>query len=270
MTDEGIAPQALTAETQPAPPTGYDREALIRTILESDDSLMGRIYRYERDGMAPQEIAKAEGNQGPAFVYNYRLQINAIVSGKVPESAWAARSVAAKLRSWLKNLDLDPQLRSDLEKFEATVRSRAEDREAEAQEVTKAVAKTEQAEKAGKAGIYVYTLPHYLKHPVDEETGKTLLKVGHSAKDAHYRAESAGRLTALPEDPILLRIYPAEASAAVEKEFHAWLRDADHAAGRTRRAGSEWFVTSTKFLDRIATSLGLEIQVVNAIEGDQA
>jgi hypothetical protein len=29
-------------------------------------------------------------------------------------------------------------------------------------------------------------------------------------------------------------------------------------------------VTSTKFLDRIATSLGLEIQVVNAIEGDQA
>lgn len=248
----------------------YDREAEVRSVLEADDSLMGRVYRYEMEGKSPQEITDLEGNQGPAFVYNYRLQINAIVTGEVPESAWAARSVAAKLRRWLKTLDLSPQLRADLQKLESVARSRAEDPEAEAQEVTKAVAKTEEAEKSGVPGIYVYTLPHYLKHPVDEETGKTLLKVGHSAKDAHYRAESAKRLTALPEDPILLRIYPAEESAAREKEFHAWLRDADHTAGRTRRGGSEWFVTSTKFLDRVAKALGLQVEVVNEVEGDQA
>ena len=160
---------------------------------------MGRIYRYARGGQDAGGDRRGRGQPGPAFVYNYRLQIDALVSGEVPDSAWAARSVAGKLRKWLKTLDLDEQLRDDLTKFEATVRSRAEDPEAEAEEVNKAVAKTEEAEKAGTPGIYVYTLPHYLKHRIDEETGKTLLKVGHSASDAYYRAGSAGRLTALPE-----------------------------------------------------------------------
>ena len=64
----------------------------------------------------------------------------------------------------------------------------------------------------------------------------------------------------------MLRIYPVDASLAVESTFHAWLRDADHTASRTLRGGSEWFLTSTKFLDRIATSLGLEIRVVNDLE----
>lgn len=41
-------------------------------------------------------------------------------------------------------------------------------------------------------GIYVYTLPHYLNHCIDEETGKPPFKVGHSARDAYYRAGSAG------------------------------------------------------------------------------
>ena len=75
----------------------------------------------------------------------------------------------------------------------------------------------QRAEASGVAGIYVYTLPHYLRYPFDPDTGKTMLKVGHSSKDAHYRATSQGRLTALPEDPILLRIYPADESVEVEK-----------------------------------------------------
>lgn len=268
MTDEqreGIA--APESDPEPAP---YDRREALRAILQDDESLMGRIYRYLEEGRTPLEIVELENNQGPAFVYNYRLQIDAILSGEVPQSAWVARSVAGKLRKWLKTLDLHPRLRDDLVRFEATVRSRAEDPEAEAEEVSKAVAKTEEAERSGVPGVYVYTLPHYLKHRIDEETGKTLLKVGHSARDAYYRAGSAGRLTALPEDPILLRIYPAHESAAREKEFHNWLRDADHGNGRTRRGGSEWFVTSTKFLDRVARALGLEVREINEIEGDEA
>lgn len=262
----------MTDATTPSPTGGdsWDRRTAVRALLQVDDTLMGRVYRHLEAGRTPQEIAEAEGNQTVAFVYNYRLQIDALVDWEVPTSAWAARAVASKVRRWLKDGVEDSQLREELAKFEATARSRADDPEAEAAEVNKAVAKSEKAENSGVPGIYVYTLPHYLKHRIDEETGKTLLKVGHSAKDAHYRAGSAGRLTALPEDPILLRIYPAAESATTEKEFHAWLRDADHAGGRTRRGGSEWFVTSTKFLDRIATALGLEIQVINEIEGDQA
>ena len=55
-------------------------------------------------------------------------------------------------------------------------------------------------------------------------------------------------------------------SAKAERDFHAWLRDADHAGGRTQRGGSEWFVTSTKFLDRIARSMGLEVVVVTDVD----
>ncbi|GAA0969941.1 hypothetical protein ENKNEFLB_03902 [Nocardioides aquaticus] len=248
----------------PAP--AYDREAEVRRVLASDESLMGRIYCYERDKLTPQQIADAEGNQTPAFVYNYRLQINSIVHGEVPDSAWVARGVAAKLRRWLRVVELSPDLRRDLQKLESTARSRADDPDAEADLLKEAVTKTVEAEQKAGAGIYVYTLPHYLKHPIDPASGKTLLKVGHSARDAHYRAGSQGRLTALPEDPLLLRIYPAQESSKTEREFHAWLRDADHVAGRTRRAGSEWFVTSVKFLDRIAGSLNLEVIEVNQFD----
>jgi hypothetical protein len=240
----------------------YDREAAVRAILEADQSLLGRIYRNKNAGLSPRQIADAEQNQGVAFVYNYSLQIDALVSGQVPNSPWAAKNVGQKLRKWLSTVPMDARLRADLTAFEAIVRSRAEDPEAEAEEVNKAVADTAEAESKNVPGIYVYTLPHYLKHRVDSDTGKTLLKVGHSARDAFYRAASQGRLTALPQDPILLRIYPAEDSAAREQVFHAWLEDADHQGARTRRGGTEWYVTSTKFLDRIAVSLGLEVQVI--------
>lgn len=260
--DSGAGGSAVDGGQQ----TPYDRRAAVEAILAEDDSLTGRIYRYDLEGKSPAEIAAAEDNQGVAFVYNYRLQIHALLTGEVPTSPWTARSVAAKLRRWLRVLDLDQRLRDDLTQFEATVQSRADDPDAQAVEVEKAVAKSKAAEDDGTPGVYVYTLPHYLKHRIDEETGKTLLKVGHSARDAYYRAGSAGRLTALPEDPILLRIYPAAESAAAEKQFHAWLTAADHAGTRTKRAGAEWFVTSTKFLDRVAQALDLEVRIVNDVE----
>jgi hypothetical protein len=273
MSEQGPDEHAGSASTEgslPLPAAAYSRQAEVETILLNDDTLMGRIYRYGLEGKTPTEIAEAEDNQTPAFVYNYRIQLNALLTWEVPTSPWAARGVAAKLRQWLRSLELSDDLRRDLIAFEATVQSRAEDPEAQAVEVDKAVKKTKQAESDGTPGVYVYTLPHYLKHRVDEESGKTLLKVGHSAKDAYYRADSAGRLTALPEEPILLRIYPSAASAATEKQFHAWLNAADHNGVRTRRAGAEWFVTSTKFLDRIAQALDLEIEVVNDPEAGEA
>ena len=49
----------------------------------------------------------------------------------------------------------------------------------------------------------------------------------------------------------------------VENQFHAFLRDADHDGVRGTRTGAEWFLTSLKFLDRIATTLGLEIRIIN-------
>lgn len=253
----------------PAGEPAYDRADEVRALLMTDDTLLGRVYRHDLDGLTPAEIAEAESNANVGFVYTYRAQIRALVDGEIPTSPTISLQAARRVRKWLKTLSVSSRLRADLADLESKLMSRAEDTSAQKEELETAVTASANAEEAGTPGIYVYTLPHYLKHPFDDETGKTLLKVGHSSKDAYYRAGSAGRLTALPEDPILLRIYPVEESAAREREFHAWLRDADHLGARSRRGGSEWFVTSTKFLDRVAKAMGLEVRVINDFEAGE-
>jgi hypothetical protein len=243
-------------------PSGYDRRAEVERILADDVTLLGQVWRYDEEGLSPQEMAEREGTSGPGFVSNYRSLIRALRDDDVPTSPTLSIQAARRVRSWLKKVDLSDELRTELVDLESRLMSRGEDRVAQLDEVDAAVEQTRAAESTAQPGIYVYTLPHYLRYPFDPDSGRTLLKVGHSTTDAHYRAGSQGRLTALPEDPILLRIYPVSESAEAEKDFHAWLRDADHAGNRTRRGGSEWFVTSTKFLDRVARSKGLEVRVV--------
>lgn len=249
---------------------GYDRATEVERLLEQDDSVLGRLWSYEQRGLSPQAMAEEEGTATTGWVSIYRGLVRVLRDGEVPAAPTVAQGAARRVRAWLKAKDLSPELRRDLEAQEALIQSRAGDRQAQDEEVSEAVEATKEAEASGVPGIYVYTLPHYLRHPFDGDTGRTLLKVGHSSVDAFYRASSQGRLTALPEDPILLRIYPADESAHAERAFHGWLRDADHASGRTKRGGSEWFVTSTKFLDRVARSLSLEVREVTRFEaGDE-
>jgi hypothetical protein len=242
--------------------SGFDRRAEVDALLEGDETWLGDVWKRDRDGRSVQDIAD-EYKITVNPVYAYLQLLRALREGEMTASPSVASKHASRFRTWLKNPDLSPGLRailaSQLLEFEAvaanTVRREQEDQVA--------AQLTEEVESQGRAGIYVYTLPHYVRYPFEPETGKTLLKVGHSARDAFYRAGSQGRLTALPEDPVLLRVYPADESALVEREFHAWLLDADHARSEARRGGREWFVTSTRFLDRVARSLGLEIVTYN-------
>jgi hypothetical protein len=251
-------------------PASYDRPAEVERLLAADNTVLGRLWRYEQDGLTPQQMTEAEGVATTGWVSNYRTLIRVLRDGEVPTSPSTAQAAARRVRTWLKKPDLSSDLRGELTQQQQLLTSRAEDKTAQADEFGDAIQKSVAAEAAGTPGIYVYTLPHYVLHPYDPATGRTLLKVGHSSVDAYYRANSQGRLTALPEDPILLRIYAVEASAKAEREFHAWLRDADHAGSRTQRGGSEWFVTSTKFLDRVARSMGLEVREVTEFEaGDE-
>lgn len=247
----------------------FDRRPEIEALLAADETVLGNVWRYRQEGLTPKQMAEREGTATVGFVYNYNDLLAVLHDGKVPESPSMAQTGARRIRSWLQAKQLSPELRAVLTEQESLLASRADDRRAQAAEVADAVKATKDAEATGRPGIYVYTLPHYIRHPFDAATGKTLLKVGHSSVDAYYRAGSQGRLTALPEDPILLRIYPVEASGSVEHDFHEWLRAADHSAARSSRAGSEWFLTSTKFLDRIATSKGLEVIAVNPFQVDE-
>lgn len=108
-------------------------------------------------------------------------------------------------------------------------------------------------------GIYVYSFPQYLRHP--SESGLVALKVGHSATDSIKRFRDQTRITGMPEDPVLLRVYPTNPAAAAEteKEFHALLRAAGHWRKHGAMSGKEWFLTDLRFLDQIARALKLEI-----------
>ena len=84
-------------------------------------------------------------------------------------------------------------------------------------------------------------------------------KIGMTTKDAHVRVRQQARQTAIPEDPLLLRVYthPVRDPKELEKEFHRLLDSADHSRGDTNTGGREWFETSTEFLDTIADVLGM-------------
>jgi hypothetical protein len=133
------------------------------------------------------------------------------------------------------------------------------------EEKRRADQQTEQAEARGVVGVYVYALPHYLRHPYDQATGRTLLKVGRSDSDVIRRFRNQTRTTALPEEPVLLRIYGTGGESAVSAEatFHRLLDAAAHSRRVGRIAGCEWFLTSIQFLDEIARTLRLTIETVN-------
>ena len=241
---------------------GFDRYSEVSALLEADETGAGESWRLRKAGKTPSEIAEEWGvTVGP--VYSFFNLHNALLDGIVSPSPSVARGVAGRVRKWLKTKPLSPELRRALVEQEQLLNSVVNDSGASEAESEEAIEKSKAAEAENVAGIYVYTLPHYIRYPYDRKTGRTLLKVGHSSVDALYRANIQTRVTSLPEDPWLLRIYPVEASSQAEKQFHGFLRDADHDGVRGTRTGAEWFLTSLKFLDRVATTLGLEVRVIN-------
>lgn len=234
----------------------------VNALLAGDETLLGAIWRDQSEGMSHQQIAEAEGSD-PVNVYTYLKLIKALQDGEVPTAPSVARGQLGRVRKWLKTKSLSPELQSALEQQRDALEAVVDNPVTREHEDQVAAQATEKAVSRGEAGIYVYTLPHYIRHRYEADTGKTLLKVGHSSRDTLGRFDEQTRVTALPEDPVLLRIYPVSDSAKTEREFHSWLLDADHSRPSTRRGGTEWFVTSTRFLDRIARSLGLEIRVIN-------
>ena len=89
------------------------------------------------------------------------------------------------------------------------------------------------------------------------------MKVGKSDRDVITRFREQTRTTALPEEPVLLRIYENTNGGSelteVEKMFHSLLEAADHDRSTARTGGTEWFLTSLKFLDKVADTLKMKI-----------
>jgi hypothetical protein len=242
----------------------YDRKPEVEALLDAEDRALGDVWRQMQNGLSIDQIASERGVQ-TGTIYALKRTIGILLDGDIPKSPVVAEHNARRIRTWLREKTMSSELRGQLTDQLRALEANANNPNAVEEELAERIKTTRDAEAHGLPGIYVYTLPHYLKYRVDSETRKTLLKVGYSSTNAPYRVKTQARQTALPEDPILLRIYPtaAESASETEKRIHEWLRKADHCAPPSKLAGSEWFITSTKFLDHIATHLGLEVRVVN-------
>jgi hypothetical protein len=219
----------------------------LRELLEADESLLGEVFRRTAAGESPEQIRAARGAARPNFVWNYLRTIDALIENDLPIAPSVARQTAHRFRSLLRQKQLSPLVRTELERRLTILEERAADLGARKVEDAQAVEATSLAEENAVPGIYVYALPHYVRHPYDEDSGHTLLKVGRADRSVIQRFRSQTRTTALPEDPVLLRVYPCDEGASTELE---------------RR---EWFLTSVRFLDEIAVTLRLEVREITQI-----
>lgn len=233
----------------------------IEAYLATDESLLGEIWRSDQQGLSDEEIQKSRGATYPNFIWNYRNHLKSLLSGTLSNGPALLRTTGQIFNRVLKHASLSDDgqqyIKQMLEEIERRIASR-EDRE---KEESVAVAATKEIEGQGRAGVYVYSLMHYLRYPYDPNSGRTLLKVGRSDRDVIRRFREQTRTTALPEEPVLLRIYEtgAENPADIEHRIHAFLEAADHDRSSARTGGTEWFLTNLKFLDHIASTMNLQI-----------
>lgn len=241
----------------------YDRAAEVHALLEADQTRLGEVFRWSQQGLSSEQQAeRAGGVIASNYGYNLSVIIRALAEGFVPNGPSLASHAASRARAWLKEKELSPELRADLEATAAQLAMRADDRTAQAKEEADATAMSKKVAAERVPGIYVYTLPHYWRHKVDPDNDQTYLKVGKSDTDVFLRVDQQ-RTTALPEDPWLLRVYPTVNSAELERKFHAMLDAADHHRAVSKKGGREWFLTSLRILDWYASDQGLEVRRPN-------
>jgi T5orf172 domain len=239
------------------------------------------VYRLWKDGKSAAEIQIAQSKPTIGYVYAYQRSIRVLLDEPeaFPTSPSVAKGVLQSVRRIAKRNDqnFSPSTQDSVRSQIARLESVVADEKAVAEEVEEALDATRKAEIAEsqaqlslpqtKGSIYVYSLPHYLRYRVHEDSGRTFLKVGRTKNDPSKRIDEQARQTGLPEDPVMLRTYrdllPNRELPELEKLFHVLLDAADHERSKGKSAGLEWFVTSVKFTDAVAVAMGLEIQVIS-------
>lgn len=265
----GVKMESLgVAWGKPSPEVSKELE----NYLEQDASLYGEIWRKTIQGESDEDIQRSRGAASPNFIWNYRRYTKALLESDLPKSPSMLRETGVLYRRVLKAANLSLSAKTYLENGLIEIESRIDNKTLQAIEESDALRTTQILETRNAIGVYVYSLMHYLRYPYDPASGRTLMKVGRSDRDVIQRFREQTRTTALPEEPVLLRIYQRRESSldvpVLEKKFHSLLEAADHDRSAARTGGTEWFLTSLKFLDEIADTLNLDITVNDQLSED--
>jgi hypothetical protein len=174
---------------QPVVPPPHVR-AEIEELLRNHTSRIGEIFNRLALGHDAEQIRLEFGLERTTFVWSYERMIRALRDGDLPTAPTVAQGVARKFRSILKNARLSDDARLVLSSNLVVLEERASDEANREQETVAALNATEEVESEAISGIYVYALPHYLRYPYDQDSGRTLLKVGRSDRDVIERFRS--------------------------------------------------------------------------------
>jgi hypothetical protein len=242
-------------------------QAEIVSALENDETRQGDVWRGLSAGKSREKIAEELGISTSGFISNYSRFARSMVTGVLPTAPSMIRGCLSATKGFLaRHSDslseaAQRELSGQIRRLEALTENE-ETAELEDEQVRKSA---RAAESLDISGIYVYTLPHYFRQPVlpadgDTLTARTLMKVGMAQNDVIRRFRKQERNTALPEDPWLLRVYACSGEVhQTEQSIHRLLRAADHRQSMGRSAGTEWFLTSLRFLDEVAAQKGLTV-----------
>ena len=230
------------------------------------------------------DLQKHFGQTSPGTAVGLRQHLDALRFGIFPQGTSMAGQIAARMKSTMRRHDFSDSARAVLDRNIDALKKIAADTDALEEEQLSAEVAEQGAEDTlkGRAGVYVFTYPHYMRHPThqsaesDKMPDRTLLKVGFSDSDILKRVNDETRSAGVPEHRRVLRAYLADraevrSAKEIEQQIHALLDSAGHAGpkrGSTeyQMGGNEWFYTSVEFLDAIAKALSLEIVEIDAPE----
>ena len=247
--------------------------AEINDALQKSDSGLGRVARAMAEGItSPTDLVTAGAGANAGATWNMARVVRYIQEATPPKAPSVAASTGRSIGGVLKdNPELSQEAVAYLQALRQLVDTVAKDDEAvTGEQVRLREASEELTEKVERlGGVYVYTFSTYLKVPAKFDPERFWLKIGQTGRLVKKRVSEQLRSTAMPEDPVILRVYTDPKGETVgfevdyvvlEKKFHKLLISAGHSRTSARSGGTEWFATTLEFLDEIAETLDLDIE----------
>lgn len=269
---EGVdaGPVVGLGAAQPLPPIPDGLGAHLDSDLRRDlhvlllvaPGQLGSVYRamIEHPGLGPTELLPFTDCANAGALSNRRAVVYAVMQNLETKSPSIARQSARTVNTLIKSAQSEG-VKTHLAQVLSTLDAVAVDAaavEQEAEQLASDSAKLADALKTA-SGVYVYTYPHYWRHPYVPNTERRMLKVGKTINEAWKRVLTQAKQTGMPEDPLLLRVYKTHDPQGLEKTFHTLLDAAEHDRALGAAVGTEWFVTTIEFCDAVAVALKLEI-----------
>jgi len=238
------------------------RPELMELLGRSGGRLQEVFDQYRGGATSPASFVASGAALTEASAVDLVLRIQTILGQPWTGAPGNARPLADTARILMTARGLSDEARRYLADVRVRMLDLAESEAGQRQELAQLEANSAvlEGEIRSTDGVFVYTYPHYWRHPYVTELNRRLLRLGRTPDGAWRQVLEQARAAEVPERPVLLRVYPADAPAAAEQTFHRLLNGADHVHTRTDSDRREWFATTLEFLDEIAAALGCRIR----------